>query len=105
MMIADTSSAMNESSGACEEGTAEAGRDFDPVASEGEERASEGEERASEGEEVEERRDDEPAPSRAERGITHGSPLPAAEHERLKEEARRGGTRDRGGPAQRDDGD
>ena len=88
MMIADTSSAMNEMSGACEEGTAEAGKDFDPMASEGEER-----------------RDDEPAPPREERGITHGSPLPQAEHERLKEEARRGGTRDRGGPAQRDDGD
>ena len=98
MMIVDTSSAMNESTGACEEGTAEAGRDFDPL-------ASEGEERASKGEEVEQRRDDEPAPSREERGITHGSPLPAAERERLKEEARRGGTRDRGSPAQRDRSD
>ena len=88
MMIADTSSAMNEMSGACGEGTAEAGKDFEPMAPEGEEP-----------------RDDRPAPSREERGITHGSPLPAAERERLKEEARRGGTRDRGGPAQRDRSD
>jgi len=94
MMTADTSSAMNESTGACEEGTAEAGRDFDPMA-EGEERAPE-----SEG-----RRDDEPPTRREELGITHGSPLAPAERERLKEEARRGGTRDRGGPAQRDRGD
>lgn len=78
---------MNESSGACEEGTAEAGRDFDPLSSEDEER-----------------RDEEPPP-RQDLGITHGSPLPATERERLKEEARRGGTRGRGGPAQRDHGD
>ena len=95
MMIVDTSSAMNESTGACEEGTAEAGRDFDPMSEEDEERAREGDER----------RDDEPPRPREELGITHGSPLPAAEHERLKEEARRGGTRDRGGPAQRDRGE
>ena len=89
-----------QGSGACEEGTAEAGRDFDPMASEGEERAPEAEERAPEGGD---RRDDESPPAR-ERGITHGSPLPAAERDRLKDEARRGGPRDRGGPAQRDSG-
>ena len=95
MMIADTASAMNDTSGACEEGTAEAGRDFDPMTSEDEEQAP-----ADKG-----RRDDEPPPPRHDLGITHGSPLPAAERERLKEKARRGGSRDRGGPAQRDGGD
>ena len=90
---------MDHSSGACEEGTAEAGQDFDPLTSEDEELASDGEKRAPSSDE---RHDEEPP--REERGITHGSPLPAAERDRLKEEARRGGTRDRGGPAQRDDG-
>ena len=100
-MIAETSSAMNESTGACEEGTAEAGRDFDPVSTEDEEWTSAREEQAPEGKD---RRDDEPPPPRHDLEITHGSPLPAAERERLKEEARRGGPRDRGGPAQRDHG-
>jgi len=93
---------MNENSGACEEGTAEAGRDFDPVSTEDEEGTSEDEERTSEGKE---RRHGEPPPPRHDLEITHGSPLPAAERERLKEQARRGGTRDRGGPAQRDRSD
>jgi len=75
-------------SDAGEEGTAEAGRDFDPTAPEGESR-----------------RDDEAPPTRHRPGVTHGSPLPAAERDRLKEDARRGGVADRGGPAQRDCGD
>lgn len=75
----------DQGSRACEEGTAEAGRDFDPMAPEGEERGH-----------------DETPAAREKRGITHRSPLPAAEYDRLKDDARRGGSRSRGVPAQRD---
>lgn len=75
----------DQGSRACEEGTAEPGRDFDPMAPEGAPEDA-----------LKDR-----AP-RGERGITHRSPLPAAEYDRLKDDARRGGSRGRGVPAQRD---
>lgn len=55
-------------------GESEAGRDFDPTAPE-----CEGKERTAEGG---------PGP------VTHGTPLPRREYERLKERARRGGPDD-----------
>jgi hypothetical protein len=83
----------HQGSGACDDGTTEAGREYDPLASEGEERAPEGDQQ----------RGEKPAAAREERGITHGSPLPRAEYDRLKDDARRGGAGS--GPAQRDRGD